>query len=133
MMNDELKSSGLSFIVHHSSFIVSSFRMSRPENLFEKSRRDGITVARHVSAGSGQERTNRVPSGTASRYVVPDGTLQMLLLSIPSTDVLGYCSIVPTGLFKQLLIARQRERRKAKGQFTADVIKAVFASLLPFP
>src|SRR2546429_1825759 len=104
MMNDELKSSGLSFIVHHSSFIVSSFRMSRPENLFEKSRRDGITVARHVSAGSGQERTNRVPSGTTSQYVVPDGTPQRLLLSRPSTDVALATDLSSLmGLFKQFL------------------------------
>src|SRR5437763_6991440 len=68
--------------------------------LFEKSRRDEIIVARHISAGSEaraqiefrQERHHRMPFLTELRR----GFCSLA----PSTDVLGYCYIVPDGTFQ---------------------------------
>ena len=67
--------------------------------LFEKSRRDEIIVARHISAGSEaraqiefrQERHHRMPFLTELR--------RRFCSLIPSTHVLGYCSRVPDGTF----------------------------------
>lgn len=78
------------------------------KKLFEKSRRDAIAVARHVSAGS--EARERIES-REGRHLMSSlpGLRRDFSYLIPSTDVLGYCCVVPTGLCKQLLCKFSRK------------------------
>jgi zinc protease len=69
--------------------------------------RDDTAVAQHVSAGDERTEVCGVPSGTASRYVVPTG-LDSLSRLRPGTDVPRYCYSVPAGLLTRLLRTNTR-------------------------